>query len=316
MYTKALYPIPALLLSLAVITGPFGRAMAAGQPIGTASAKGAFHLDGAPVPGSATLFEGSIIETSTAPSNIRLSSGARLQLGPQARARIYGTRLVLERGSSQWTTAGAYAIEAASLKITPAARQGAAEVVLASANTVRVAASKGAFRVLSGAGILVSNLQAGDALELEPQNVGTVAPSSFIGCLLKKEGRFILYDQTTRIIVELRGKGLEAEWGNRVQVVGTAAAEAQPETGAYQVLDVTSMSRFGAGGCLSVAQAIAAELPPTAARPAAAPKQEAPARTPSVSAGTKVVVAAAIAGAAGAAIGSQVLSKEKTPRSP
>ncbi|MCP5115006.1 MAG: hypothetical protein GY953_29605, partial [bacterium] len=131
-------------------------------------------------------------------------------------------------------------------------------------------------------------------------------------------GIWVIYDQTTRMVVELRGDEgqFEPEWGNRVQVIGTTATSAESEVGA-QIVDVSTLARVGAGGCSTVAAAIAGELPASAA-PGPAAGAPRPTPTPSsgsgMSAGTKIAIVAAIGG--GGAAAAVVLTKKESDRSP
>jgi hypothetical protein len=171
-----------------------------------------------------------------------------------------------------------------------------------------VAALEGRLRVHTAAGILVSNVAAGMALALTPQIAGQAAPSSLVGCLLKMDEKWILYDTVARIVVELLGSGFEKEWGNRVQVNGTARAAAQPAASTVQVLDVTSVTLIEAGGCIEVARIIGARLPPAETAAPQPPVVTAP-RPPAgggMSAGTKVAI---IGGAAGGAVGAALATR-------
>ena len=280
-------------LAVAIIAaGSFSAAFAAGPALGIATANGNFLINNSKVSGNATLTDGAVIETTGTPSSLRLNDGARIDLSGNAKARVYQDRLVLEAGFGDLSSPGEYQIEAGSLRISPATADTSGRVVRHGEKAVQVAAATGTLRVYNAGGILIANVVPGTALEFEPQVAGAAPPSTFLGCLLKKQGKFVLYDQTTRIVVELRGTGFEREWGNRVQVIGTTDTSAQSDVGA-QVVDVTSVTRFGEGGCGPVAQAISGELPPTttAGRPAAPPRP-----APSgggMSAGTKVAIVAA-----------------------
>jgi hypothetical protein len=295
-----------------LVAGNLALLSASGPVLGVVSAAGDFRVNSSTVSGNATLFDGALVETARFPSRIRLESGTRIQLSPNSRARVFQDRLILEKGYSDFAAPGKYRIVARTLAISPATKDAVARVALHGAKMVQVAAAKGAVRVYAASGILVSNVEPGIALDFEPQVEGPSAPSTFIGCLLRKDGKFILYDQTTRMIIELRGTGFEKEWGNRVQVNGTASSSSQPEGGTVQVLDVTSITRIGEGGCEPVAEAIRAELPPAPAKPPAS-KPAPPPRT-GMSAGTKVAIAAAvIGGGVGGAVAATQLGK--SPRS-
>src|SRR5580692_12271434 len=83
------------------LTGIAGVASGAVPVIGTVVAKGTFRLDNATVTGNATLFEGATIETKTAASRMELSSGARISLGTDSKARFYGDHMILEKGEGR-----------------------------------------------------------------------------------------------------------------------------------------------------------------------------------------------------------------------
>jgi hypothetical protein len=274
---------------------------AAGPNLGVATAEGAFTVNSATVRGNATITEGASIETTMSPSRLSLSTGARFRLDPNSRARIFTDRVVLEKGSGELTATKTYAIEARSLRITPDVPNAKARVALRDEKVVQVASSSGRFRVHNAAGILVSNLDPGLALEFEPQVGGPGAPSSFVGCVLRKDSKFVIYDQTTRMIVELRGTGFEKEVGNRVQANGTARATTAQAT--TQTLDVTSIVRIEQGGCSDIAREIGADPvgPPTTTAGRTAGPASPSGQGGGMSAGTKVAIVAAIAGGGAAA---------------
>lgn len=279
----------------------------AGPAIGVVTSEGDFLLNEARVSGNATLTDGAVIQTAGAPSVLRLNRGGRVELGGQAKARVFADRLVLEEGYSDIRGAAQYAIEAASLRIAPVSAETAGRVVRQGEKTVQVGVAQGSVRVYNSAGVLVANVFPGSPLEFEPQVVSAAPPSSFAGCLLRKQDKWILYDQTTRIIVELRGTGFDKEWGNRVQVIGTTDTSAQSEVGA-QVVDVTSLTRLAQGGCEGVAGIIGAALPKTPV-----PAGPAPATGGGMSAGTKVAIVSVVAGGAGAGAYFATRKKDRSP---
>jgi hypothetical protein len=160
--------------------------------------------------------------------------------------------------------------------------------------------------VLNAGGTLVSRLEPGLALAFEPQSApGAQALSSFIGCVVKKDGKWMLYEPVLKLLVELRGQPalVESEWGNRVQANGTAATSGQATD--RQVMTLTTITRIEAGGCEEMARLAAAELPaaPPAPAPATRPATPGPetAGRGGMSAGTKYGIIAAVAGGGAAA---------------
>lgn len=290
-------------LTLAMIVwGGLATGLAAEQSLGIITADGSFRVDDAAVTGNATLTEGVLIETTASSPSLRFDSGARVTLGENARARVYGDRVVLEAGASEVRSAGGFAVESNSYRIVPESADAAGYVRRADEATVEVASTQGTLRVFDGRGILLANVVAGgDALAFSLQAGGAAPPSSFIGCLVRKGETFILYDQTTRITVELRGDAqqLRQEWGNRVQVIGTTDTTATSEAAA-QLVSVSTLTRIGTGGCEPVAQAVGGTLPAGAPTAPGPPPRTIPSGGGGMSAGTKIAIVGGIAAGAGA----------------
>jgi hypothetical protein len=131
------------------------------------------------------------------------------------------------------------------------------------------------------------------------------------GCLLYKDGRYLLQDQNTQEILEIRGNDLAMQVGNRVTVSGTASTLRPALTAASSLVNASTITLQETGGCLSVAAALDAQTEVTNAAAATAPTQPAvaPAKAPvpapkgGMSTGAKVAIIAVIGGGgAGAAI--------------
>lgn len=303
-----------------ILTGVLAATPAAAQSLGVITADGSFRIDEATVSGNATLTDGVLVETTTFPSSLRLASGPRLRLSSNAKATVYGDRLVLDAGLTEISSPGDYVIESADYRILADGPDASGQIYRAAADTIEVASTGGTLRVFDSRGIQVANVVAGgDVLSFALQAGGAAPPSSFVGCLVRMENVFVLYDQTTRITVELRGdqERLEQEWGNRVQAIGTTDANVQSEVAA-QVVNYTTLTRIGIGGCEPVAAAIGAQLPESASAAPGAPAprpQPVPVGGGGMSAGTKVVIVSAIAAGAGAGayLGTRSDSNDRSP---
>ncbi len=269
---------------------------AGGNAIGMATANGAFEADHSSVWGSATLFEGSTIETKVAASDLRLDNGVQLRLAADTRATIYRNRMVLESGFGQVNSAAPFEVGARSLHIS-ATKGTLARVRLDGENKVTVAALRGGVRVTNMAGLLVAEVAAGDSLDFEPQAAGASAPTRASGCLLAKSGRLILVEQTTKVVLEVHGADLEPEIGNRLEIAGLAEPQAPSVSGASQVVKVAGLKRIGTGGCKTIAKQAGAAVAVTASGAAGA------AAAGSAAAGTAAAAGAAGATAAAAGIG-------------
>jgi hypothetical protein len=283
----------------------FSLSIQSATNIGMVTGNSAFLINGAQVSGSATLFDGSTVKAGVAGSQLKLSDGAVLQLSPNSQVKTFTDRLVMEGGWADFK-ASSGVIQGRGMSVKPASADSVARVAMMGTNTLQVAATRGLFRVYNAEGVLVANVRAGMALEFSPQGGSSATVAT--GCLLKKDNKFVLFDETTQMLYELQGSGYDAEWGNRVQMTGTARAAGQPGAGTAQVLVVSQFKQVAAGGCLTAASAANAQLPPAGGAPAAAPQS---AGTPKplpkagggLSAGAKVGIAVVvIGGAAGAAV--------------
>lgn len=238
------------IVHIAILTAALlaSATYAASPAIGTASAKGAFRVDNASVTGNATLFEGATIETHIAGTSLVLPGRARLALAPGSKGKLYGDRLLLEKGEARLEQGAGFRFEARGLTIQPATGTASARVALGGNVKVQVASLTGAFRVLNSRGTLVANVPAGAALEFDPQ--ASSGPTRLSGCLQIKSGHFVLTDETTQVTVEVAGPGIAKEVGNRVSVTGSTDASATPVSDARQFVRVTEVSRV-AKGCLA-----------------------------------------------------------------
>jgi hypothetical protein len=124
------------------------------------------------------------------------------------------------------------------------------------------------------------------------------------GCMVYKNGHFLLQDQTTQEVIEISGRDLAANVGNRVEVRG-AASGATAIAPATAAMNVASVAVVAQGGCLSVAATLDAttEAPTVAAATPASSPSPSPKVHTGMSTGAKIAIVSAIAvGGAGAAL--------------
>jgi hypothetical protein len=289
-------------------------ATAASPAIGIVTASGHFTLDRSQVWGNATVFEGSVIETGSASSEIALHNGAKLQLGKDSRARILAGSVVMEKGLGQVSAPESFEVNAANLRIRTSGR-----LRVTIGENVQIASLIGSARVSSAAGILLAAIPAGRSMSFSPQSAnGTVTRA---GCLLFKDNHYILQDENTQEVVELTGENLNKEVGNRVEITGTASSAKPAVNIATLLVNVAKLTPKSTGGCLSVASTLNAqtEAPSAAANSvavaagaAAAGAGAATAATVGgISTGATVGIIAAVAGG-GAAAAIVVVSKKNS----
>ena len=173
--------------------------------------------------------------------------------------------------------------------------------------------------VLNHANLIRAPYRAGSAFQ------AAAGQTVHAGCMVYKNGRFLLQDQATQEVIELSGPDLAANVGNRVEVRGAASSVRPSVVPATSVMTVSAVAPQSQGGCLSVAAALDArtDVPagvvpgaPTPAGAKAPPpiSSPAPAVHTGLSTGAKIGIVAAVAGGgAGAAL---ALSGGKKSTSP
>jgi hypothetical protein len=214
--------------------------------IGVIRSSGDFQVDGSTVRGNATLFEGSTIQTGGTQSKIQLSGGAEIVLSPASRAQVYRDHTVLQQGAQSVKNGERYRIEAATLRISPTDTHTVADVVAKDSNRVSITAREGSVDVWNGAGVLVATVRPGLALAFDTQAGGTGTASKMSGCLVTRDGKYLLTDSTTNVTVELQGPEAAKSAGHQVVITGTMTPGATPADGASQVIQVVTVDSVGA----------------------------------------------------------------------
>ena len=247
MNLKTLQSTLALALGLHL-----GIASAAAPAIGTILASGTFRVDSASVTGNATLFEGSMLETAAASSSVQLHNGARLSLAADSRGRLFGDRLVLEKGATNLENATGFHLVALGLSIRPDRGASTGSVIVDSPRRVRVSAANGGFRVFNISGQLIANVASGSALTFEPQQ-GPANVLRIAGLVRTVSGRYVMTDAVTQVTFEVVGASLSKEVGKDVEITGITDPTATPVTGATQLVRVQEIRRRGAGAIAAAA---------------------------------------------------------------
>jgi hypothetical protein len=231
-------------------------ATAAETPLGVVRARGDIRVDNAMVSGNSTIFSGSVVETGDARSHITLTSGGRVVLTTGTRAALYQDRFVLERGATDIAASAPVRIEAGQLRISAPANS-RLQVGLNGTDEVQVAAVSGQAEVRNSSGMLVARVVPGEGVRLRGQDAPGNS-STISGTLARRNGRFFLTDETSRVTVELRGTGLEKVVGSTIQVAGQTMKGVTPAAGASHVVAVTEFSVVGGATSGAAGKAAAA----------------------------------------------------------
>jgi hypothetical protein len=205
-----------------VIGGCMFALTAGNSPIGVVRSNGEFRVDGAAIRGNTTLFDGNLVETTSAGSVLQVG-GVQIALLPDSSIRVFRDH-----------------IEAGTLSIATTTKDGAMRVQTSGKQHVAIAALTGTAEVRNAAGSLVAMVHPGLALALEPQ---AAADTQFqmTGVLESKDGKFFLTDLTANVKVELLGPDPKYV-GKTVEVHGSIIPGASAAAGASQVVRVISIT--------------------------------------------------------------------------
>ena len=223
------------LLALVLVCGSLVFASASPPVIGVVRSVGAFRINQASVPGSATLFDGSSLQTGATSSNINLKTGQRLLLASSSAAEIHQDRLVLSKGTAELSSAAAYRIDTPSLHIGATDPTTSIRVMIDDAKRVRVTATGGRAEVRNSQGILLAQVFSGSAVQVP---TGADTPTKFTGVIREVHGKYLLTDEATKVTVELRGAQVARQKGKHVLVTGAILAGETPAPGASQIINV------------------------------------------------------------------------------
>jgi len=236
-------PITRSLISL-ITSGCLFIANCETSSIGVVKSSGDFHVNSSALRGNGTVFDGSLLETAAARSEVQLSNGTRVTLTPESRAKLFRDRTVLEKGSSEVKSAGNYKVSALGMTMTPESKGTVMQIAMNQPRRVSVSALGGAVEVRSAAGMLVARVMPDTALEFDPQ-AGASTASNLTGCLEAVSGKYFLTDETTNVKVEVQGNGVEKAAGSRVKMTGATIPGETPAGGAAQLVSATDITKVG-----------------------------------------------------------------------
>lgn len=267
---------------------------AATGSIGTIRSSGDFRVDGSTVRGNGTLFDGNLIETTSARSVVQLHA-VQITLAPESRAKIYQDHTVLEKGAGLLRDADKHVLDAASLEIAPAGKDAVIQVDVQGPGRISVAARSGGAQVRNSSGVLVATLLAGTALEFDSQ-AGASTAVKISGVVELRNGAYFMTDVTTHVVSQLLGANLAQFVGKNTHITGSLIPGAVPLAGATQVVQVADSRRVAAGAAGTAGSVGTAGAPGTTG--ASGTASASGAATGAAAVGSHVAVLAIIGGVA------------------
>lgn len=249
------------LLCCSALCGSIAMLTASPPVIGVARSWGAFWINDASVPGSATILDGTSLKTGDASSDINLTNGTRVTMSSNSSATVHNDRLLLDRGTAEFSGTAAYRVEALHLRIGASDSVARVRVGVDRRNRVLVASLGGSAEVRNAQGLLVAHILAGAALTLSASDSTAV---ELTGTVQRVNGKFLLTDNVSKVTVELHGSALKSLVGKQVHITGTLSSE-PAAAGAPQAVTVTSATPVGtaagAGGAAAGAGAVSSSFP-------------------------------------------------------
>ena len=165
----------------AVLSTPL---FAANATIGVASTIGTISINQALISGKSELSDGSRLETTSAPSDVRLSNGVDVRLATRSAGSFFSDHVILDQGALKVGNFNNISVDAAQLKIS-SDEAGSQAVVRMTKKTVEIASLGGSVNVMDGglltrvaAGTKMSFQQTGGSPDQSNVNTGaTPAPA-------------------------------------------------------------------------------------------------------------------------------------------
>ena len=244
MYSSTIRALMALVC-VGSITFCFGG----GAVIGIAMVNGIATVDNSSIRGNTSVLEGSVVETAKGTSQLSLEGGARLNFGADSRSKIYKDHVVLEKGMGQVHGGSNFPLFANALHVVGSGSDSTVRVAVKDSKSILVGAVTGEARVLNSKGLLLARVMPGKTLEFD-QEAGAAAQAKISGCLERRGGKYYVRDETTGVVSEVTGAGLDQYVRKHVDISGSLDTAATPGSGATQVVRVSAGGVNSSGtGC-------------------------------------------------------------------
>jgi len=220
---------------------------AGGSSIGIAMINGTATVDNAAVRGNASVMDGSVVETGKGSSQLSLQNGARIDFGAASRGKIYHDHVILEKGMGQLHAGSDFSVFANALRVVSSDSNSTVRVAVKDSKRIQVGAVSGEAKVLNGQGLLLAKVMPGRIFEFD-QEAGAAAQARVSGCVERRGGKYYVRDETTNVISEITGPGLDQYVRKHVDVTGSIDTTATPGAGATQVVRVSTGGVSGGTG--------------------------------------------------------------------
>jgi len=130
--------------------------------IGSVVVQGDLWMDGHPVQGSGTVFDGTWLETGSEPktiSELRLNNGTKITLHRSSSGTVYRGHFVLVRGEAEAAATGSYRVEIGGLAIKPSEPRTSETIAIAPGGDVSVMAQTGQIQIAGTHGQVLAQIR-------------------------------------------------------------------------------------------------------------------------------------------------------------
>lgn len=239
----------------------------------------AASVDGARVPSTGTLFEGSKVSSSSY-AKMQIGGGTRVNLAADSTARVYSNHALLESGSSEVQSSTGYSVQAFGYVAVPAGPSAIARVQIDDRNRVLVTAVSGPVDVTDSNG-LKERVEAGATLaflveaELPKGQTLSGVPFDRTGCVFNAKNERnaqvqVLVDAAGNLAVELStfGKGIRLQEFVGKESLASGVIQVNGSPGSRVAVSVSRITKAAGDSklnCSAIAARVAPQLGPLVA---------------------------------------------------
>src|SRR5579862_3215411 len=211
--------------------------------IGLVVSSGDFQIDGFRARGNGSLLSGTTVDDLKSPTHVSLTNRTRFDLAPEAQGQIFSDRLVLKKGMTQVWPADGFAVVANGLRMDSVAALSNFRVWRLDEMTISVTSVSGMAAAQTAAGTPVAQIPEGQTREV----------SVVSGCLGEVKSHYLVRDQTTKVVVEVKGPDVAGHMNRRVQITGVVDAVTPPVGGATLLIHEAELADLPGEACKTAA---------------------------------------------------------------
>jgi hypothetical protein len=207
--------------------------------IGLVVSPGDFQIDGSRARGNGSLTSGATVDDLKSPTHVSLTNRTRFDLAPEAQGQIFSDRLILNKGMTQVWPADGFAVVANGLRLDSVAALSNFRVWRLDEMTISVTAVSGMAAAQTATGTPVAQIPEGQTREV----------SIVSGCLGEVKSHYLVRDQTTKMLVEVRGPDVAGHLNRRVNITGVVDAATPPVAGATRLIREAVLTDLPGSAC-------------------------------------------------------------------